>query len=190
MSRISRKDLFNYASTDTKPTDVPAHSVCIESDTGDMYELDGTTWRQTGTGGAAHTNQQGGIWDYGTWPENAYLPASVVLPASASGTVVFTSTDVTGYNGLVMEVAAIGGTTPVLKLTVSINGTDYAATLPEWINLADNTVIAGATGISAIGLYALNTPAAAKVKYKAMKLTQTGGAANQTCTVRYAHLWA
>jgi hypothetical protein len=145
---------------------------------------------QFATDNSAHIILTSGAWDYGTWPQNAYLPASAVLPASASGTVVFTSTDVTGYNGLVFEVAAIGGTTPVLKLSVSLDGTNYAATLPELINLASGAVIVGATGVSAIGLYALNTPSEAKVKYKAMKLTQTGGAADQTCTVRYAHVWA
>lgn len=94
MSGISRKDLFNYASTDTKPTSVPAHSVLIESDTGDAYEFDGTAWRQTGTGGAMHTHQQGGVWDYGTWPQFQGLDVSQSMPAA--GTYVLSN--VQGYH--------------------------------------------------------------------------------------------
>ena len=159
----------------------------------ETVQLDSVTARSTSqksTNGAAHTNQQGGIWDYGTWPSNVYLPATAILTASASGTTVFQTNDVTGYNGLIIEVAAIGGTTPKLTLSISMDGVTFAASLPELINLVDNSVILGSAGMAAIGLFALNTPASTKVKYKAIKVVQTGGAADQTCTLRYAHFWA
>lgn len=158
--------------------------------TGYIDSVTGDEKVQTGTGGAAHTNQQGGVWDYGNWPHNRFVPGTVTLAASPSGTVVYEAIDITAYNGFVLEVSAIGGTTPAIKLSISLDGTNYAATLPELVNLSDNTIIPGATGISAIGLYALNIPAASKVKYRSIKLIQTGGAADQTCTIRYAHLWA
>jgi hypothetical protein len=150
----------------------------------------GEHWTQLSTDGAAHTNQQGGVWDYGPWPASYYAQGTVTLAASASGTIAYTSGDISSYNGFVFEVSAIGGTTPVLKVAVTLDGTNYAATLPEIINLVDNSVILGATGVSAVGIYALNTPAASKVKYKGLKITETGGAADLTCTIRYAHVWA
>lgn len=142
------------------------------------------------TDDALHTLQQGGVWDYGSWPAGYYSTFAASLAVGASGTVVYDSGDITNFNGLVLEVATIGGTTPKLSIDITLDGTNYAAALPEIINLADNAVIAGATGIIAAGLYALNTPASAKVKYKGLRITQTGGAADQSCTLRGAHVWA
>lgn len=52
---ISRVDLYNYASTYTKPTlNISAHSILIESDTGNIFMFDGVTWRQIGTSGSSH----------------------------------------------------------------------------------------------------------------------------------------
>lgn len=140
--------------------------------------------------GSAHTNQQGGIWDYGTWPALYYEPLSAALTASASGTTVFESTDIRGYNGLVVEVVAIGGTTPKLSLYPTIDGTNYAATALGWVNLQTGAIISGATGLTLVGIYAMLTPADAKTKYRGLKMVQTGGAADQTNTLRYAHVWA
>lgn len=142
------------------------------------------------TSGAAHTNQQGGIWDYGTWPALYYEPLPAALTASASGTTVFQSNFITGFNGLVVEVVAIGGTTPKLSIYPSIDGTNIAATALGWVNLQTGAVISGATGLTVVGIYALLTPGDAKTKYSSLKMVQTGGAADQTCTLRYAHVWA
>ena len=157
------------------------------------YQIDSITGIETAQksiNGAGNVNQQGGVWDYGPWPESYYAPSAATISAAASGTIVYASQDITNYNGFVFEVVSIGGTTPKLQLAVSLDGTNYAASLPELINLVDNVVILGATGVSAIGLYALNTPAAAKVKYKGLKITQTGGGADQACSIRFAHLQA
>ncbi len=183
-------NVYKGLSSDTKLTACESGSTFFETDTGNRYIYDGSTWRQQSTAGSTNTNQKGGVWDYGNWFSYNYMAQSVVITASASGTIVYTSADITAYNGFVFEVAAIGGTTPKLSLAITLDGTNYAATLPEIINLADNSVITGATGVGAIGLYALNMPASANVKYKGLKITQTGGAADQTCTIRYAHLWA
>lgn len=193
MGTISRKDLFTYASTDTKPTTVPAYSHLIESDTGNEYEFDGNTWRQIGTAGVSHSKQTGGVWDYGPPPQNRYLNGTVTLATSATGTTIYELADVTAYNGFIFEVVAAGGTTPAIKLHVSLDGPNYSTTLPQIINLVTNTAIAGATGATGAGIlsiYALNTSSEAKTKFKAIKLVITGGANDVTCTVRYAHVWA
>lgn len=90
MGNISRKDLFNYASTDTKPTAVPAYSRLIETDTGNEYEFSGSSWRQIGTAGATHSRQSGGTTDYGTYPQYSGLDIAYTGGAAA-GTYVIAS---------------------------------------------------------------------------------------------------
>jgi hypothetical protein len=53
-------------------------------------QLDSVTRKpatQDSTGGAAHTNQQGGTWDYGTWPQYQGLPVALSLPSAAAYTL-------------------------------------------------------------------------------------------------------
>lgn len=144
---------------------------------------------QNGLNGASYVIQQGGTWDYGNWPNNRYVNGVAVVPASASGVLIYEALDVTTFNGFVFEVYAIGGTTPVIKLHASLDGTNYAATLPRLVDLSNGTLIAGATGVSAVGIYGLEIPTTTRMKFKSLKLVQTGGASDQTCSVRYAHIW-
>jgi hypothetical protein len=52
MGTISRVDRFCYLSTETKPTNVPAHSELIESDTGNKFRFNGTSWQNIGIAGS------------------------------------------------------------------------------------------------------------------------------------------
>lgn len=131
-----------------------------------------------------------GLLDYGTYPELGYQSSAVTITASASGTILFTTTDITAFNGLIVEVVSIGGTSPQLNAFPSVDGTNYAATALGWVNLQTNAVISGATGLIAVGIYALINPIGGRVKFKALRMTQTGGAADQASSIRYAHFWA
>lgn len=104
MSVISWKDLYTYLSTETKPTNVPAHSLCKESDTGDVYEFSGTSWDKIATNGAAHTYQQGGTWDYGTWPQYQRLPVSMSMPAA--GAYVLSNVNLYHFGELVITMTS------------------------------------------------------------------------------------
>lgn len=85
---ISRVVLYNYASTDTKPTlDISAHSILIEKDTGNTFIFDGIAWRQTGIAGVPMTKLSGGTLDYGTYPQYSGLDIAYTSP-SAAGTYV------------------------------------------------------------------------------------------------------
>ena len=116
MPGISRKDLFSYLSTDTKPTNVPAHSRCIESDTGNEYEFDGTTWRQAGTGGAAHAYQA----SLGAGERNIDSPTNSYLVArpEANLSVISKTTAVTIGGGAANDTHLIG-----LHITTALTGT-------------------------------------------------------------------
>lgn len=155
--------------------------------------IDSTTGRETpmtGESGAPGIEMKGGTTNYGNYPQNRYQNSTVTLAASATGTTVYELVDATTFNGFVFEVSAIAGTGVAIKPNISIDGTNYAAVFPQIINLLDGTSIAGATGVTGIGIYALKTHSDANVKYKGIKLIITGTAADLTCTVRYAHVWA
>lgn len=140
---LSRKDLFNYASTDTKPTSVPAHSILIESDTGDAYEFDGTTWRQVGTAGAKHTNQQGGIWDYGTWPASYW--SQVTGTGVNDNDVLFTNTVQTSYDEHVIH-----STAGTVDVEVSVDGTNFTASGTNPMAMRDAHATASATYVTEV----------------------------------------
>jgi len=140
-------------------------------------------------GGAKSSYLAGSV--YGPHPATYYdgSALAVTMAASASGTTVITSGDLTTYNQTVFEVVAIGGTTPALKVYPSFDGTTFAATPIALINLNDLTVIDGDTGVSAIGIFAVGTPPGGALKIKKLKWVQTGGAADQTCQLRGGHGW-
>lgn len=156
--------------------------------------IDTTTGRETpqsGTGGGPNLIMKGGTWDYGNWPQNRYDPSTVTLTASANDTLVYESVDARAYNGFIFEVSALAGTTPSIRLDVGLlDDTSYALTRPRIINLADGAAVLGATGVTAVGIYALEMPSNAKVKYRRIRLKIFGGLADLTTTVRYAHVWA
>ena len=52
------REVYSCLSTDTKLTGVTQGSICLETDTGNSYELNGT-WVQTVTDGAAHVSTSG-----------------------------------------------------------------------------------------------------------------------------------
>lgn len=162
-----------------------------ETDTNSEYEWKGSEWVQTSTNGAAHVTTQGGTTDYGPYPATYYdgSALAVTMAASASGTVVITSGDLSAYNQTLFEVVAIGGTTPALKVYPSFDGTTFAATPIGLINLNDLTVIDGDTGVVAIGIFAVGTPPGGALKVKKLKWVQTGGAADQTCQLRGGLGW-
>ncbi len=61
-------------STDTKLTTVAAGSEAYETDTGDKFRFNGSTWDQTGTGGATNTNVQSQAASQTPQGDNLYLP--------------------------------------------------------------------------------------------------------------------
>lgn len=147
----------------------------------------------TGTSGAPNVStQSGSVWAYGIWPASYYDGTTAIAQtATASGTVLTTLIGLENYNGITIEVAAIGGTTPVINAFPSVDGAIYAATALGWVNLQTGATISGATGLTAIGIYALlMRPTGATVKFKNVRLTITGGAADLTTTSRVAKLWA
>lgn len=147
-------------------------------------------WKSTN--GAAHVEtQSGSVNAYGPYPATYYdgSALAVTMAASASGTTVITSGDLSTYNQTVFEVVAIGGTTPAIKVYPSFDGTTFAATPIALVNLNDLTVIDGDIGVSAIGIYAIGTPPGGALKVKKLKWVQTGGAADQTCQLRGGHGW-
>lgn len=184
----------NYANATARIADqakVAEGLVASDLDTGDQYLRTLSGWLQCGTGGSEHTYQTGGLWDYGPPREDGYLSASAVLPgASAAGSTVFQTTDVQSYNGMVIDVVAIGGTGAKLQAFPLIDGAVYSTSAIGWKNLITGALIDGVTGLAGTGLYAMYAPGDAKTKYKSIRLVQNGGAADQSCTVRYAHVWA
>lgn len=62
MSIMSRQDRISFLSSENKPTDVPAHTIGLERDTGNTYEYNGNSWIHTGTAGSTHvTATPGGL---------------------------------------------------------------------------------------------------------------------------------
>lgn len=150
----------------------------IDSTTG--YEAE-----QNSTSGAGHSRL---IASEVAFPEWTSLQMNKTQAATATGTVLYTSTNITDYNYFGLEVAAIGGTTPVINAFPSFDGgTNYAATALGWINLQTGAIISGATGLSAVGIYALIGLVGSGIKMSNLKLTITGGASDLTCTLRGMH---
>src|SRR4030065_1244603 len=167
MSVLSRRDLFNYSATETKPTiGIPAHSVCIETDTGDSYWCDGDSWNKTGTAGADHVTDT----TYGDYPDRDYVDINEALPASSTATL-YESTDISAYDSLALDLSTITAGDNV-KAYPSYNGTTYSATPLAWRNLTTDAVIAGTTGITAAAIFAL-VMAAGGMKVRKVKFTYT-----------------
>lgn len=145
MPAISRKDLFNYASTDTKPTlNIPAHSVLIESDTGDVYQFDGTTWREIGTAGAVHTYEQsvpGSERNSSSAQEGWQNVLSEVRP------VVLTALTATTIGG------GVADDTLLMGLIIILNATAVTATVAGFENegaTAKSIIFTGATATDTV----------------------------------------
>lgn len=145
--------------------------------TGDLYQLnpDGT-YTQISASGAAYTNQQGGVWDYGTWPSSYYLPVT-----GAAGTndndIVYTSGDVSTYNTHYIECTA--GT---VDIQVSLDGTNFNNTQAA-VLLHDDVTTGGGVKILTI---ASGKVGILKGKFKKIKVLQNGATASNA---RIAHTW-
>lgn len=122
MSRISRKDLFNYASTDTKPTSVPAHSRNINSDNGDEEVFDGARWRPAGNITMGPVGQ-----------------ARLRHEAALAGTAVTFTWASPGIRALKLTIASEAAGTAELPAAVAycINPPS-AATRDAWLTAADS----------------------------------------------------
>lgn len=97
--------VYKGLSSDTKPTACDAGSEFWETDTGNKFNFNGSTWNQVSINGIAYTNQKGGIWDYGIWPANQGL--TVNLSANASQTIVLPNIVGYHYGGLVITLGAL-----------------------------------------------------------------------------------
>jgi len=104
---------------------------------------------------------------------------NTALTAGAIGRTCWTSSDLSAYNSLTIEVvAAPTGTTPILQLYPTVDGTNYAATPLAFLNLATGAIIAGATGLNAIGIYAVLSAVGGGLKIRGAKMLLNGGAAD------------
>ena len=107
---------------------------------------------------------KGGVWDYGTWPQNSYLDINGIVPATLSQDI-FVSTDISIYDALVFDLYAIAGTTPAIKAYPSFDGVTRSATplaLTDLSSGALGTAIPGATGATVVGNYMLAIPMKAR----------------------------
>lgn len=175
--------------TSTERANIPASTATgiefWETDTGISYYSDGSSWLQKITSGQTRIRQ---VASDVAFPQQQYLiTGDLVLAASASGTAVYSSVDISPYDIFVLEIQAIGGTTPKVNAFPSFDGTNFAATALGWINLQTGALISGATGLTAVGVYAIAGYVGGGLKMKNLNLTITGGASDLTITARGAH---
>ena len=136
-------------------------------------QLDSSTGKpvtQLSTDRAAHTYQTGGVLDYGDYPDRDYVDINGALTASATATL-YESTDISAYDSLALDLSTITAGDNV-KAYPSYNGTTYSATPLAWRNLTTDAVIAGTTGLTAAGIFAL-VMAAGGMKLRKVKFTYT-----------------
>ena len=146
-----------------------------------------TSSKLGGVNGDIPTNQKGGVWDYGTWPQNGYLDFNGIVPATTSQDI-FVSTDISIYDALAFDLYAIAGTTPSIKVYPSFDGTSFSATPLALIDLSSGalaTGISGATGAVAIGNYMIAEP----IKARLIKLTYTASVAGATGASIRGGIW-
>jgi hypothetical protein len=127
MGAISRIDRFCYLSTETKPTvNIPAHSELIESDTGNIFKYNGTTWVQIGTGGANHVSDGISGIARNRWCNVAHGTLPVL---ATSGVVTFTSPGVRGIvvNSVYHVSGAIPLTTTNWRIRYAVDSANDAA---------------------------------------------------------------
>lgn len=98
-SIVSRVDRFTYLSTEVKPTDVPAHSILKESDTGDTYEFSGSSWVKILSNGAIKVLEQGSA----NYPQFQGLDVSISMPTAV--TYVLNSVQAYHYGELAINIA-------------------------------------------------------------------------------------
>lgn len=121
-----------------------------------------------------------GTWDYGTYPQNAYLDINGIIAAlSTTAADLFVSNDISIYDSVAFEIYAISGTTPAIKIVPSYDGTNYSATplaITDLSSGALTTAIAGGTGAIAIGNYMVAIPAKARKIKMLFTASVVGGA--------------
>lgn len=132
------------------------------------------TYTQTSTSGAAHVHQ---IASDVSYPEQWYS-SNVNLPlgAGAVGRTAWLSGDLTSFNATIIEVlVAPTGTTPLLQMYPSLDGTNYAATPLAFLNLTSGAIISGATGLTAVGIYAILSVVGGGLKFRNLEMRLNGG---------------
>lgn len=124
--------------------------------------------------GAVKMNAQGELLS----PGAAVLEFSGAVTAQTAANVI-TLTNNDRFDMLSFAVYALTGTTPVVKMYGSFDGTNFETTPLALRDLATGNVIAGTTGVTAIGNYAL----AFANKFKAIHLDYTAAVAGN-CSIR------
>lgn len=108
----------------------------------------------------------GGVWDYGPWPSNAYVPFNgIIAPSSTLLATLYESNDISLYDGIVFEIYAISGTTPAVKVVPSYDGVAYSVSPIAMNNLSSpalNTAIDGTVGATVLGNYFISFPSRCK----------------------------
>lgn len=112
---------------------------------------------------------------YGDYPDRDYIDINGSLSASGTATL-YESTDISAYDSLAIDLSAItGGGVDNIKAYPSFNGATYSATPMAWRNLTTDAVIAGTTGLIAVGIYSL-VLAAGGMKLRRVKFIYTPAA--------------
>lgn len=124
-----------------------------------------------------------GTWDYGPPLESAYLPINGSIPSlSTTAAILYTSNVISQFDGTVVEISAIDGTTGAVKAYPSYDGALFSATPMAWRNKESGATVAGSIGITAIGNYELlDYDKASKIEMRFTASTNGG------VTMRGAH---
>lgn len=166
---MSKNYYWSGLSSETMPTgaQVPIGAEAIHTDTGDTFEFDGDDWTPTGTGGASHTNQQGGIWDYGQWPAGYW--SQVTGTGVNDNDVLFTNTVQSNYDEHVIHATA--GTVDV---EVSVDGSAFTASGTNPMAMRDAHATASATYVTEVTVGKIGILSG---KYHSIRVLQKGATA-------------
>jgi hypothetical protein len=146
-----------------------------ERDSGDIHVRTTSGWAMVASGGATVSRLTATEIPF---PEQYFLPFTGSATTQTSATLV-TLGDVSMYNRTEFEVTSISGTTPAVKAYPSYDGVNYSATPLALIDLSSGTLgtgIAGSTGATAVGNYAI-AGVAGKHKIKSLQLKYTASVA-------------
>lgn len=127
------------------------------------------------TNKAVHSVMKGGTWDYGPWPQNAYLDINGAVTAQTAADV-FVSNDISIYDSVAFDVFVLTGTTPALKAFPSFDGVTFSTVglaITDLSSATLTTAIAGGTGVTAVGNYMIALPA----KVRKIKLAYSASVA-------------
>ena len=136
---------------------------------------------QHSTDYSGHVIIKGGTWDYGIWPDNAYLDINGIVTAQTAADV-FVSNDISIYDSVAFEVFVLTGTTPALKAFPSFDGVTFSTVglaITDLSSATLTTAIAGGTGVTAVGNYMISLPA----KVRKIKLSYSASVAGN-CSIR------